>query len=266
MIAQSTETTDKEASAFLRHRVGRFGLLVAALFTTFAVFRLIVGLAILEDKGQLFGPSVVWHLAATCAFAGIWVACRFGPPSTTYVRSVEMVGMLAGSLATTIMGMAVPLPAVPEMIVLMALSLGLSSRSIYVPSSARRTLLLGLLMAVPIVGATYYLYAHPAPEDAARLAEWGAEGRPVPRATSAFVWWVLAVTVATAASKVIYGLRKEVRDAKQVGQYRLEEKLGEGGMGIVYKASHALLRRPTAVKLLPPDRTGDAIERFEREV
>lgn len=54
---------------------------------------------------------------------------------------------------------------------------------------------------------------------------------------------------------------------QQLGQYSLEEKIGEGSMGVVYRARHALMRRDTAVKLLLPELANAlSIERFQREV
>ena len=54
---------------------------------------------------------------------------------------------------------------------------------------------------------------------------------------------------------------------KVIGPYEVLHKLGEGGMGSVYKARHAMLQRPTAVKLLDRTKVGDeGVTRFEREV
>jgi len=64
---------------------------------------------------------------------------------------------------------------------------------------------------------------------------------------------------------------RKMRDAMiaagKLGQYALEQKIGEGGMGSVYRGRHAMLRRPTAIKLLEPAKTTQvSVERFEREV
>jgi len=80
------------------------------------------------------------------------------------------------------------------------------------------------------------------------------------------VLWLCAA-LATYASYANYALRIEAYQATRVGQYELEEKIGEGAMGEVWRARHGLLRRPTAVKLI----RGEIVDaktrkRFEHEV
>jgi serine/threonine protein kinase len=60
---------------------------------------------------------------------------------------------------------------------------------------------------------------------------------------------------------------KAEKTIRQLGQYTLEKKIGAGGMGSVYRARHAFLRRPTAGKMLNAGNvTDDSLARFEREV
>jgi serine/threonine-protein kinase len=96
-----------------------------------------------------------------------------------------------------------------------------------------------------------------------------------PDAETFFFWivlpYVLITIMAYVGARVVYTLGKAVTEARELGSYRLVERLGQGGMGEVWRAKHRLLARPAAVKLIRTSSLGnaqiteDAIRRFERE-
>jgi len=101
---------------------------------------------------------------------------------------------------------------------------------------------------------------------------------PASPPTGSMMFWafgfpyLLVVVMAYVGARVVYALGTEVTRARELGSYRLEEKLGQGGMGEVWKASHRLLARPAAIKLIRSSVAGNAAgisedmrRRFERE-
>jgi serine/threonine-protein kinase len=89
----------------------------------------------------------------------------------------------------------------------------------------------------------------------------------------AFLPNYVAAAIAVVPAKVIRGLGQQVNKARELGSYRLEEVLGKGGMGEVYRASHHTLARPAAIKLIRQEVLGGTsaagarliLERFRRE-
>ena len=85
--------------------------------------------------------------------------------------------------------------------------------------------------------------------------------------------YLFVVLMAYVGARVVYTLGSEVSRARELGSYRLVERLGQGGMGEVWRANHRLLARPAAIKLIRPSLTSDgrigafeeARRRFERE-
>jgi len=85
--------------------------------------------------------------------------------------------------------------------------------------------------------------------------------------------YLLVMGMAYVGARVVYQLGTEVKRARELGSYRLEEKLGQGGMGEVWRAQHRMLARPAAIKLIRPSFAADgrvgvsaeAVRRFERE-
>ncbi len=81
--------------------------------------------------------------------------------------------------------------------------------------------------------------------------------------------WGIPLLIALGLAAVS-GLRARLRYGKpplQIGAYKVNEKIGEGGLGIVYKGQHRLLGRLAAIKLLKVQSTNPQLaKRFEREV
>ena len=83
----------------------------------------------------------------------------------------------------------------------------------------------------------------------------------------------LLVGVAVVISHIVTSLGQQVAKAREMGSYQLGELLGRGGMGEVYKATHRMLARPAAIKLIRSETIGAsdpaaaelAVTRFRRE-
>jgi serine/threonine-protein kinase len=83
----------------------------------------------------------------------------------------------------------------------------------------------------------------------------------------------LLAGVAVVISHVVTTLGHQVARAREMGSYQLGELLGRGGMGEVYRATHRMLARPAAIKLIRPEMLGGrddadarlAVARFRRE-
>ena len=131
-----------------------------------------------------------------------------------------------------------------------------------IPTPPRRALIAALAAAtaVPVVASLALALRGDVP--ASTIAAF---------ALRTFLPYLLVALVASVAARVVYRLGTDLTHARELGSYRLVERLGEGGMGEVWRAEHHLLARPAAIKLI---RTSDEVEsaearelgtRFERE-
>ncbi len=130
-----------------------------------------------------------------------------------------------------------------------------------VPSTPRKTLIVSLIAATmdPVGLVVAHLRGLDLPSPG--LLFWAY--------TPNYVCAIIAVL----PSRIIIRLGKQVSRAREMGSYRLADKIGSGGMGEVWHAHHRLLARPAAIKLIRPGRdggeggvaVGTAVARFRRE-
>ncbi len=243
----------------LRFVQDRLALLAKTTFLIAALFLLVTSLAdVLGSVKRYTDAARTCHAVGTLLALVVWrTAYRREPFTPAGLQALAAVGTIGlcwsfaamGHFAVQPFGFYTGLLAVTHVSV---------ARAMIVPSIPLRSFVLGVVGSVGIVLSRVLT---PWPLEIALVAG------PRPRIiVEALLWSTAAVAVATVASTVIYGLQERAREARQLGQYTLEAKIGEGGMGVVYRARHAMLRRPTAVKLLAGGGGEDQLRRFEKEV
>ncbi|NUO50864.1 MAG: serine/threonine protein kinase [Polyangiaceae bacterium] len=252
----------KEANELLRNRLSFFAGIAAAT----SCFVTLMGIAHARVVGHIDWTTIAWRGSAGIGLAALlpgvaWLILRaraWSPRALAFFDAGIVLAVLAGQATQMILAKRTDFARF-DLIIALVSDLLLLSRAIIVPSRPKMTLVVSLLGALPSVAVAFVV--------GGRLQAAGLEGAAISTPLFGAAWGTGASLLATLASQVIYGLRSKVAASKKLGPYELDEMIGQGGMGAVFLARHALLRRPTAVKLLLPEAMGTAsLERFEREV
>src|SRR5512143_1999107 len=242
---------------FLAERLALFARIACLASSAF----LVVGFVItaVADRGGRPAPiqrMPVFHLIATAFILAIWLGAGSRRLSNRGLRRLDAVGTIAAAIAYAVMASTMPLSWRPDLLVLLILNAVLLGRSALVPSEPRRTAWISAASVVAIPFVPLEIFRRNPSGDLPL----------VPLVINALLWSMFTVVLATLISNITFHLRRSVVRARRLGQYELLEKIGEGGMGVVYRAEHAMLRRPTAIKLLAPNNAGElSLRRFERE-
>jgi serine/threonine-protein kinase len=233
-----------------------------AIFATWTVLR-----EFLSDSQHLGNAFVAMEILSTAALigVGVWLA-RVPRASASCLFWCELMIFGVPTLFFSVLHylemifMAQTFDLIPQM-PMSGWILLIFAYAIFVPRSWNRILTVVLTICVfPFVATSLAAYFHQNVLDMLRYDQ------------SCLVEMVLslAATVFTAVTSVrmISYLRGKADEARELGRYRLKEKIGSGGMGDVYLAEHRLMKRPCAIKVIRPEKAGDprAIARFEREV
>jgi serine/threonine protein kinase len=241
----------------LRFVQDRLALLAKITFLISSMFVVATGFADYFGEVARYTPiGRASHIGGTLVALAMWLVLRRRRSlSARALEVIDVVCLLAICWSFAALG-HFALQPYGSYIGLLAVTHVSVTRAMIVPSTPRRSFMLSVLAfsAIVLSRATMPIIDEMFAQSRGRLVLEGV------------LWSTAGVAVTTVASVVIYGLQAKAREARQLGQYTLEEKIGEGGMGEVYRAHHAMLRRPTAVKLLSGNGSEDQLRRFEKEV
>ena len=257
----SRPTDDAETRRLIRRRLMVYVRLVGTLFGGLYLLGLVSLVFIAPDQllAVHIHPGKIINLLLTFGAFGLLVVLRRSEPSERALRVIDVAFPFLLATGIGLGAATAPRGYHFETIALLVMIFLLVLRAALVPSRPLFTAMVGMACSVPILVGGYVQVA-----DTALPAPFMTPGIVV---LALAVWCVASTAATTVVSRIIYGLVTQVRDAQYLGRYTLGSKIGEGGMGEVYRAEHAMLRRPTAVKLLLPGKvSASSLERFEREV
>ena len=254
--------SSEESREFLQERIAHFAFVVLLASVLIFVSGWVIDLVWYPGRlagGLPLSAPYFFNLGWAAVLLAMWLATRGATVPGPALRLLDAGGTFAVSAIALAQCFSASFALRPDILAVVALFMLLLYRAAVVPSDVRRTAWIGTLCAAPLPVLTYLDYS--------RLVRPADALSPSGYAAYAFRFSVLAVLLSSKTSSVIYGLRRTIHETRHVGPYTLVSKIGEGGMGAVYRARHALLRRPTAIKILQPERAGQMdLVRFEREV
>ncbi len=258
---------------FVQQRVGLFAKIIALISLAFLIAGtltgLVLGLTSLPggtSVADVTGRASIAHMSGLVLLTAVWLLCRRKRFSLVALERLDAVSLVGACTAWALFIEPPLLESIHGAVVSVAMTV--LARSIMVPSKAARTLRLTALAVLPVTALIWFS------RGAFQSSDTATPG-PDPVTMTAVFQTLLVIAVlwmATVTSRTLYDLRRRVREANELGQYALEEKLGTGGMGEVWRARHRLLIRAAAVKLIRPDflasgRTDPEVvlRRFQRE-
>jgi serine/threonine-protein kinase len=243
--------------SFIQERLALFGKIVLWICSAYLLLSLVLHVLKINP---FFQPGRVAHVLANLIALSIWFIARQKTAlSASALRWLDAAGSIGICATLVVMGHQYALTKPWGVFAgTLAVFHVVMARAIIVPSTPRNTLVITALGFLGLVVSQRILPPQPG-LPTGELMRWLALLGPL-------TWSSTGTALATTASRVIYGLQEKVLEARQLGQYTLEEKIGAGGMGEVYRARHAMLRRPTAIKLLAGDVSESHVDRFEKEV
>jgi eukaryotic-like serine/threonine-protein kinase len=265
LVGAGFDTSD--GSPFVQARLALLGKTVFLL--SFGFFTIMNGVLV-AGGGLAILPSLVtqaniWHFLAACVMGALWLIAGIGSWSLRTLGILDVSSLLLAGVGLAMMA-AQPAPQ-QLMAGLFALAVTMMARAVLIPSTAARTFCLSALAATPLLVVAMLFHREQA------IPGFAPEFLKALAVLNALLWATITVTLSAVMSHTIYGLRQQVRQAAEVGQYILEEKIGSGGMGEVWRARHRMLIRPAAVKLVTARELGSGsgrdpdarLRRFERE-